>query len=79
VVYTVQDGIEKEVGKLIAPLTTVDAVLDSWSLRDHDTMGETESRDVSWCALLRELDISRERFKQEDAIDLTAQKNYTSE
>lgn len=71
VVYKIEDGYEEEVGKLVATLEEIDAILDSWSLRDHDSMGETEARDMSWNLLLRELGVSRERFEQEDAIDLT--------
>lgn len=71
VVYTIESGIPQEVGKLVALPESIDQLLDSWSLRDHKSMGLAYARDVSWRALLRRLDVSRERFKREDAIDLT--------
>jgi hypothetical protein len=71
VVYSVVDGIEKEVGKLIAPVEMVDDVLDNWILEDHVTMGEQENRQISWHLLLKRLGVSKERFKNEHIIDLT--------
>ena len=71
VVYSVVNGIEKEVGKLIAPVEMVDDVLDSWILEDHVTMGEQKSRQISWHLLLKRLGVSTERFKNEHIIDLT--------
>lgn len=71
VVYSVVDGVEKEVGKLIAPFEMVDDALDNWSSEDHVTMGEQESRQISWYLLLKRLGVSKERFKTEDIIDLT--------
>jgi hypothetical protein len=71
VVYSVVDGIEKEVGKLIAPAEMVDDVLDNWILEDHVTMGEQRCRQISWHLLLKRLGVSKERFKAEDIIDLT--------
>ena len=71
VVYSVVDGIEKEVGKLIAPVEMVDDVLDNWSSEDHVTMGEQETRQISWHLLLKRLGVSTERFKDEHLIDLT--------
>jgi len=40
VVYTVEDSIEREVGKLVTTAGTVDDVIDEWTLRNHDSMGE---------------------------------------
>jgi len=71
VVYTVVDGIEKEVGKLIAPIEMVDDALENWSLEDHVTMGEQRSCQISWHLLLTRLDVPIERFKSENLIDLT--------
>lgn len=71
VVYTVVDGIEKEVGKLIVPVETIDDVLDRWSLEDHVTMGEQRCRQISWHLLLKRLGVSVDRFKSENIIDLT--------
>jgi len=71
VVYSIVDGIEKEVGKLIAPVEMVDDVLDNWILEDHVTMGEQENRQISWHLLLKRLGVSKERFKNEHIIDLT--------
>jgi hypothetical protein len=39
--------VEKEVGKLIAPVEMVDDALDNWSCENHVTMGEQESRQIS--------------------------------
>jgi hypothetical protein len=73
VVYTVEDGIEKEVGKLLATVKQIDAVLDcaTWTKRNHQSMGEQRARDISWRVLLDRLDVSEERFREADAIDLT--------
>ena len=37
VVYTVEDSIEREVGKLVTTAGTVDDVIDEWTLRNHDS------------------------------------------
>lgn len=71
VVYSVENGIEKEVGKLIAPVEMVDDVLDNWSSEDHVTMGEQRTRQISWHLLLKRLGVSTERFKNQHLIDLT--------
>jgi hypothetical protein len=73
VVYEIAGKIEteKEIGKLVAPVQVVDEVLNSWSLRNHDTMGEAEARDISWHYLLKKLDVSKEQFEAADAVDLT--------
>ncbi|WP_141212717.1 hypothetical protein [Halorubrum sp. Ea8] len=71
VVYSVVDGIEKEVGKLIAPVDTVDDALDNWSSENHVTMGEEKNRRISWYLLLKRLGVSTDRFKTEPIIDLT--------
>ena len=73
IVYTVVDEIEKEVGKLIATVDQIEAVVDrvEWPLRDHTTMGEKQAKDLSWTALLDRLDVSEERFREADAVDVT--------
>jgi hypothetical protein len=71
VVYTVESGIEKEIGKLVAPVQMVDDVLDKWSSGNHVTMGEKKNRQISWRLLLKKLGVSRERFENELIIDLT--------
>lgn len=71
VVYDVENGIEKEVGKLVVPLQEIDQILDSWSTRDHPSMGEEQARDISWNLLLKRLGISRETFRDENTLDLT--------
>lgn len=71
IVYTVEDGIEKEVGKLIAPAEMIDDVLDNWVLEDHVTMGKKKNRQISWHLLLKRLGVSKDRFKREHIIDLT--------
>lgn len=71
VVYSVVGGIEKEVGKLIAPAEMVDDALDNWILEDHVTMGKQKTRQISWHLLLKRLGVSTERFKDEHIIDLT--------
>jgi hypothetical protein len=72
VVYAIEDGIETEVGKLVVPVKEVDQVLDNWSIRDHPSMGEEQARDISWNLLLKRLDVSRETFREENTLDLTA-------
>lgn len=71
VVYTIEDGIEKEIGKLVAPVQTVDDVLDTWSSANHVTMGEKKNRQISWRLLLKKLGVSRDRFENELIIDIT--------
>lgn len=71
VVYSVENGIEKEVGKLVAPVEMVDDVLDNWLLEDHVTMGEQKTRQISWHLLLKRLGVSIDQFKSEHIIDLT--------
>lgn len=71
IVYTIKNGIEQEVGKLVAPAERVDAVLDNWSCQDHVTMGERKSRQISWRLLLKRLDVSRERFENTDLVYLS--------
>lgn len=70
VVYTVEDDIEREVGKLVAPVQMVDDILNTWSSADHVTMGEKKNRQISWRLLLKRLGVSRERFEKELIIDL---------
>jgi hypothetical protein len=70
VVYTVEDGIEKEVGKLVAPVQMVDDVINTWSSGNHVTMGEKKNRQISWRLLLKKLGVSRERFENELIINL---------
>lgn len=71
VVYSVVDGIEMEVGKLIAPAEMIDDALDNWILEDHVTMGEQKTRQISWHLLLKRLGVPKDRFKNEHLIDLT--------
>jgi hypothetical protein len=71
VVYTVEDGIETEIGKLVVPVREVDRILDSWSTLDHPSMGEEKVRDISWNLLLKRLGVSRETFRDENTLDLT--------
>jgi hypothetical protein len=70
VVYTVEDGIEKEIGKLVATVEMVDDVINTWSSGDHVTMGEKKNRQISWRHLLKKLGVSRERFENELMINL---------
>lgn len=71
VVYTIDTGVEHEIGKLVAPVALIDSVLDNWRTEDHVTMGEIESREISWRLLLKRLGVSRNRFEDADIIDLT--------
>ena len=50
VVYTVEDGIKKEVGKLLATVEQIDAVLNcaTWTKRNHESMGEQRAKNISW-------------------------------
>jgi len=70
VVYTVKHGIEKEVGKVLVPVLHVDHVLDWWTYIEHDTMGETWVRDISWHLLFKKLSVTPEEIADEDAINL---------
>lgn len=70
-VYTVYNGVEKEVGKLVVSAAEIDDILDSWTDVDHPTMGEAEQRDLSWNMLLRKLGVSHEEFTTKDIVNLT--------
>jgi hypothetical protein len=73
VVYTVEnDGVEREVGKVVAPVDLVDEVLDGWREMDHPTVGTRSVRDISWRLLFNRLGVSPSRLKSEDAVDLTS-------
>jgi hypothetical protein len=73
VVYTVEDeGVEREVGKVVAPVGLVDEVLDGWREVNHPTMGTRSVRDISWSLLFNRLAVSQERLVREDAVDLTS-------
>ena len=73
-VYTIENEngnqVSKEVGKLVVDSTTVDEILDNWKYIDHSTMGPKRVRNISWHLLLTRLDISVDRFRQEDTIVL---------
>jgi hypothetical protein len=71
VVYTVEDEKPREVGKLTAPVTTIDAVLDKWQLQDHPTMGTQPARDISWHLLLKRLGVPKDAFVDQPIVDLT--------
>lgn len=75
VVYRVEYGLEREVGKMTVPLEMVDLIIDNWSMVDHSTMGKSKYRDISWNHLLTKLEISREEFESADAIDITSGKH----
>jgi hypothetical protein len=70
-VYTIEDEKEREVGKLVVPAERVDEVLDSWTARDHSTMGESYARDISWHQLLKRLGVPETIFEEQPIIDLT--------
>ena len=75
VVYAVdEDGVEREVGKVVAPVELVDEVLDGWREIDHPSMGTRRVRDISWRLLFNRLGVSQEWLVREDAIDLTSSK-----
>jgi len=73
VVYTVEDGLEKEVGKVITTVKQVDEAIGwtRWPERDHESMGKQSAKDVSWTALLDRLGLSESAFRDADVIDLT--------
>jgi hypothetical protein len=71
VVYTVEDEKPREVGKLTAPVATIDAVLDKWRSQDHPTMGTQPARDISWHLLLKRLGVPKETFVDQPIVDLT--------
>lgn len=70
-VYTIANGGEREVGKLVVPAERVDEVLNSWTARDHPTMGESHARDISWHQLLKRLGVPKTMFEEQPIIDLT--------
>lgn len=70
-VYTVKHGVEREVGKLVVSAERVDEVLNSWSVRDHPTMGDQKARDISWHQLLKRLGVPKTAFTEQPIIDLT--------
>lgn len=71
VVYSVVDGVEQEVGKLVVTAQRVDEILDDWTVERHVTMGEQKNRRISWHLLLKRLNVPIDRFKDELVIDLT--------
>lgn len=70
-VYTVENGGEREIGKLVVPAERIDAILDSWTSRDHPTMGDQKARDISWHQLLKRLGVPKTAFTEQPIIDLT--------
>lgn len=72
VVYTIEAGIEREVGKVLVPAVRVEDQIDTWSKTDHVTMGEDLIHTVSWRALIDALDVSPAEFRSTDTVDLTA-------
>lgn len=72
VVYTVDSGVEREVGKVVVPAVWVDDHIDSWSRTDHVTMGDQQTHTVSWRVLVDALDVSLTEFTTTDTVDLTA-------
>lgn len=70
-VYTVENDIEKEVGKLVVPVEQVEETIEDWAVRDHSSMGEEEAKDISWRVFLKRLEVSPAQFENQDVIDLT--------
>lgn len=70
VVYTIENGVEQEVGKVLVPALHVDHVIDWWSYIEHDSMGETWVRDISWHHLFEKLCVTPEELVEKDAINL---------
>ena len=70
VVYTVEWSVEREIGKLVAPIEMVDDVLNTWRVSDHVTMGSKKNRQISWRLLLKKLGVSRDRFENEPIVSL---------
>ncbi len=71
VVYDIEDGVEREVGKVVAPVNLVDQALDKWRQQTHKTMGTQQARDISWHLLLTRLGVSERRLRAEPTVDLT--------
>ena len=72
VVYRVVDGIEREVGKVVAPVKLIDEALDNWTERTHQTMGTQQARDISWHLLFNRLNVSEKYLKSKETVDLTS-------
>ena len=71
VVYKVTDAKAWEVGKLVAPVSQIDEILDEWTLENHETMGRAYSRDMSWNLLLKRLEVPKGVFRDQRIVDLT--------
>jgi hypothetical protein len=71
VVYKVTDEKALEVGKLVAPVSQIDEILDEWTLENHETMGRAYSRDMSWNLLLKRLGVPKGVFRDQRIVDLT--------
>ena len=71
VVYEVINERAWEVGKLVAPATQIDDILDRWTLENHKTMGRKYARDMSWNLLLKRLEVPKEVFRDRRIVDLT--------
>ena len=71
VVYEIESGIEKEVGKVLVPVDLVNQALDGWTTQTHQTMGTQKVRDISWHLLVNRLGISAQRLRVEPTVDLT--------
>lgn len=70
-VYTIEDDDVREVGKLIVPPEQIDSLIDTWSVRDHTSMGQCRARDISWSLLLKRLDVPKPVFREQSIVDLT--------
>jgi hypothetical protein len=70
-VYEITDEETREVGKLVTPANQIDEILDRWSSRNHKTMGQAYSRDMSWNLLLKRLGVPMQIFRELPIVDLT--------
>lgn len=73
VVYTIENGKEKEVGKLIATVAQMNEILnpERWPEREHETMETQPAKDLSWTCLLHRINVSEQEFRNAEIIDLT--------
>lgn len=71
VVYSVEAGIEREVGKVVVPAQAVDDHIESGIRVDHVSMGEGLIHMISWRELIKSLGVPTAEFIAKDTIDLT--------
>jgi hypothetical protein len=73
IVYTVESGVEREIGKVIVPAEEVDDHLGYGNRVDHVSMGDDRTHSISWKKLIDALGVSAEEFTSKETVDLTVE------